>query len=108
MIAAPLNVRSADEAITDPFICHSETSPLVSRQRISVRWSPLKSAMPAMLHDASGRTRTPLKVRSAEDAIALPFMLQSISSPALLRHSMSEWPLSLKSLLAFAVVTLTV
>src|SRR5690242_13497466 len=80
-----------------PFICQSARAPLALRQRMSVLASPLKSAMPATFHDASGATALPWQVTALLAEMLEPFICHSDSAPEFWRHKMSALPSPLKS-----------
>src|SRR5258708_5068095 len=88
-IALPFNARCWVDTICDPSRLQSVSVPLLLRHRMSALPSPLKSPIPATVHDASGWIALPFSVGCWADAICAPFMLQSVSVPLLLRHRTS-------------------
>src|SRR3954462_8544587 len=76
----------------DPFINHSTTLPLLSRQRISLRPSPLKSPVPASCHCGPG-----LPSETAEASCPAALVCQSATDPLSLTNRMSLRPFPSKS-----------
>src|SRR5208282_542381 len=80
--------------IVVPFISQIATSPDVSRQRMSVSPSPLKSPVPTIVQ-VLGDTVPTYEVVGFK--IVVPFISQIATSPAVSRHRMSLLPSPLKS-----------
>src|SRR5690242_16947558 len=88
--ALPPKLASAPLVIDAPFISQIAVSPVpLLRQRMSRRSSPLKSPIPATLHEVSGLIATPPMFGLALDWMFAPFMNQVASVPSELRQRTS-------------------